>query len=65
MNCNYAENVLPLDWLFGTFAADEADAVAGMRRRGLVVQGAVPVREEPANEEGAKGGRACSKSKKK
>jgi len=30
---NYAENHVPLDWLFGTFAADEKDAEASIARR--------------------------------
>jgi sterol desaturase/sphingolipid hydroxylase (fatty acid hydroxylase superfamily) len=39
VNCNYAENVLPMDWLFGTFAADEAGAAASMERRRLLARG--------------------------
>ncbi len=36
VNCNYAENVLPMDWLFGTFAADEEDAAKSMQKRQFV-----------------------------
>ena len=33
VHVNYAENHVPLDWLFGTFAADEAEAAASLQRR--------------------------------
>jgi len=35
VHVNYAENHLPLDWLFGTFAADEEEAMKSMQSRRL------------------------------
>ncbi len=33
VSVNYAESHVPLDWLFGTFAATEEDAVASIKKR--------------------------------
>lgn len=33
VDCNYGENYVPLDWMFGSFAADEQDFAANVRPR--------------------------------
>ena len=58
VHVNYAENHLPLDWLCGTFAADEAQAHASLQRRlGLAAAEEAP----PAARAGGGGARRGSK----